>query len=309
MWTHVTEPLESDTSPSRASWALFLAHVILGLCVVLWTCWPSIERMQASWRHLPQYSHGYLIPVFAVIVLWFRRSELLSPSPNPWGVALIGAGVALKIAGTVFFYDYVDDFALVPLLWGVAVLAGGWPAWAWSWPAGLLLLFMLPLPFRLETILQQTLLQIATAVSTYLLQTMGYAAFAEGNIIHLPHTHLGVVEACSGMRMSIVCTALAALIAILSPAPVSLRIIVLLSGLPIALVVNLVRICVMGVAAEAYGSDFADEYVHDALGFLMMPLALALLGIEYLILYWVYDLSETEEDGRESMFFHQPASA
>jgi exosortase len=311
MWTHVTEPDETAASPSRAAWVLFAARFFAGLCLVFWVCWPSIERMQASWRQLPQYSHGYLIPAFAGIVLWFRRSELRAraPLPSAWGLVWIGLGLTLKIAGTALYYDYIDEVALIPLLWGVCLLAGGWPAWHWLWPAVLLLLFMIPLPFQLETGLQQTLLQIATTASTYLLQTMGYAAFAEGHVIHLPHTQLGVVEACSGMRMSIVCTALAALIAILSSAPVSLRIAVLLSGLPVALIVNLIRICVMGVVAETYGSEFADQRVHDALGYLMMPLALALLGIEYAVLYWVYDVSETEVGEREPMFFHRPATA
>jgi hypothetical protein len=41
----------------------------------------------------------------------------------------------------------------------------------------------------------------ATTVSTFVLQVLGRPAIAEGNVILLNDIELGIVEACSGLRM------------------------------------------------------------------------------------------------------------
>lgn len=306
MWSESTQSRETPRA-TRSSLAAFGVNLLLLCAATVWVQWPSFQRMRASWETLPQYSHGYLVPLFAAAILWARRSDLQDENPAPsWaGLLLIGIGLAMKWAGISYYYDYVDDASLIPLVLGAVALAGGRRALYWSWPAILFLLFMIPLPFRLETTVQQSLLRFATNASTYLLQTFGFAAFAEGNVIQLPNTRLGVAEACSGLRMSIVCTAMAALCAILSSAPWPHRAIVFLSGVPLAMTANIIRICVMGVAGEMLGMERARELFHDAMGYLMMPIALVLLGIEYLVLNWVYDF-EAEDHHRQPLFEAQP---
>jgi hypothetical protein len=60
---------------------------------------------------------------------------------------------------------------------------------------------MIPLPFRVEGPLAYPLQRVATLVSTYVLQTLGFVAFAEGNVIPLGAVQIGVVESCSGLSM------------------------------------------------------------------------------------------------------------
>jgi hypothetical protein len=50
---------------------------------------------------------------------------------------------------------------------------------------------MMPLPYSLATGMKQPLQRIATEGSTYVLQTLGCPAFAEGNIIVLKDKRLG----------------------------------------------------------------------------------------------------------------------
>lgn len=306
MWSESAHSRETPRA-SRSSLATFGVNFGLLCAAIVWAQWPSFHRMRASWETLPQYSHGYLVPLFAAVILWARRSDLQDESPVPsWlGLPLIGIGLALKWAGISYYYDYLDDVSLIPLLMGAVTLAGGWRALYWSWPAILFLLFMIPLPFRLETAIQQTLLQFATNASTYLLQTLGFAAFAEGNVIQLPTTRLGVAEACSGLRMSIVCTAMAALCAVLSSAPWPHRAIIFFSGVPLAMTANIIRICVMGIGGETLGTERARELFHDAMGYLMMPIALVLLGLEFLVLNWIYDF-EADDHHRRPLFETQP---
>ena len=54
--------------------------------------------------------------------------------------------------------------------------------------------------------------------------------------------------------------------------------------IPIALLVNVIRITVTGVLHQTVGHRVANVVFHDLAGWLMMPLALGLLGIESALL-------------------------
>src|SRR5262245_58789564 len=111
--------------------------------------------MSHKWLHDPQYSHGYLVPAFAAVLLWLRRSHLPAARPVPcwWGLALLAAGLLLRMAGVYAYLDWLDAASLLPSLAGLFVLFGGWPALRWASPSVAFLLFMIPLPYRVETAL------------------------------------------------------------------------------------------------------------------------------------------------------------
>ena len=44
--------------------------------VAIWAYWPTLIEMAWRWGHDPQYSHGYLVPAFALYLLWAQRVEV-----------------------------------------------------------------------------------------------------------------------------------------------------------------------------------------------------------------------------------------
>jgi exosortase len=242
--------------------------------------------MSHKWNHDPQYSHGYLVPGFAALLLWLRRSHLAPTGEAPgWlGVSLLLAGVLLRLAGTYLYIDWLDAVSLVPCLAGLIVLLGGRSALRWTWPALAFLLFMFPLPYRAETALAHPLQRLATRTSTYALQTLGLPALAEGNTILLTHGRIGVVEACNGLSMMLIFFALATAVALLGKRPVLDRVVIVLSAVPIAILSNVARITATGAAYELLSPAAARVIFHDWAGWLMMPFALALLGLELWVL-------------------------
>src|SRR5438874_1287783 len=86
--------------------------------------------------------------------------------------------------------------------------------WAY-WPTIAFLFFMLPLPFRVEVALSHPLQKLASQSSTYVLQTIGLPAFAEGNVISLGKAKINIVEACNGLSMLIIFFALSTGMALL----------------------------------------------------------------------------------------------
>jgi len=254
--------------------------------LLLWACWPTLVTMTAKWSHDPQDSHGYLVPAFAAVLLWLRRSQLAGVplQPNGWAVLFLLAGLLTRLAGTCFYLEWLDAVSLLVWLAGLVVLQGGWPALRRSWPAIAFLMFMIPLPYRIETALAYPLRSVATQLSTYLVQTLGLAALAEGNTILLNHGRIGVAEACSGLSMLLIFFALSTAVAVLSKRPWLDKVVIVGSAAPIAVVANVAGITVTALAQELISPEIAHAIFHDWAGWLMMPLALGLLGLELWLL-------------------------
>jgi exosortase len=254
--------------------------------LVLWGYWPTLAEMADKWANDAHYTHGFLVPVFAGILLWLRRERLPSPLPRPgWlGVALLAAAVGLRLAGTYFFYAWFDQVSLLLALAGVCALCGGRPALGWAWPAIAFLGFMLPLPYRLESALAPALQRLATQGSVYALQTLGLCAVADGNVIHMRETTIQVVQACSGLSMLLTLFTLATGLVLVTRPPLWDKVVILLSAPLLALLVNVLRITATGVCHVTLGAEVANAVFHDLAGWLMMPLALALLWLELKLL-------------------------
>jgi exosortase len=275
-------PTASVPSPRWLPWVVLALPVAL----IVWAYWTTLGNLAEAWATSAQYSHGYLVPAFALVLLWLRRDRLknFQARPSQWGAVLVSGGIIMRLFGTYAYYLWLDQISLIPCLAGLVLLAGGRAAWRWAGPAILFLAFMVPLPYTVAIALTDPLQRLATTCSTFALQTLGLPAIAEGNVILLNDVRLGVVEACSGLRMLVIFFALSTAVALVRRRPGGQRVAVVISAVPIALATNVLRITVTGVMHETVGAKVADAIYHDLAGWLMMPVALALLWVELQIL-------------------------
>ena len=264
--------------------------------------------MAERWRHEPQYSHGYLVPVFALFLLWHRRRHSIGEpvDGSSWalavGVALVLFGGGLQLCGTYFYFSWLEALSLLPCVFGIALLLGGWSGLRWSWPALAFLAFMLPLPYQAERALAHTLQGLATVAGTFCLETLGFRALAEGNIIWVnDEIRLGVAEACGGLSMLVTFFALAAAFALVIRRPLLDKVLLLASAVPIALLANLIRITVTGALQVLAGSNAARIFYHDAAGWFMMLLALGMMWLELWLLSHLLVEPETDRPMRVAL--------
>ena len=272
----------SFSAVSALPWRRLLVPAALGV-VLLWAFAPTLAELARDyWAAREEYSHGYLVPVFAVVLLWLRRERWTAVTPGSagWGLALLGLGVVLRLVGTYLYMVQLAAAALLPCVAGLTLLLGGKAAFRWAWPAIAFLGFMIPLPFRLETALTHPLQRMATVASTYALQTLGFPALAEGNLIFLNGKTVDVAPACSGLSMLVVFFALSTAVCFVVQRPLWQKLVLVASAVPIALLANFTRITVTGVMREAVSDKAADLVFHDLAGWLMMPYALVLLWLE-----------------------------
>lgn len=261
----------------------FRTILISGGLLVLaasWALWPILLGMADRWETDPRYSHGFLVPLFSLGLLWTRRSRLsgLALSPSNWGLVVLAIGAGVQLFGGYFMMEPIAALALIPYLAGTALLLGGFPLLKWSLIPIAFLAFMIPPPWRLESFMDSALQSLATQVSTFVLQCLGMMAAAQGNVIQLSETRLGVAEACSGLSMLITLIALATAVAIVIDRPLADRVVLVLSSIPVALIANVARIVLTAVLQETVGGEETVAFHHDLAGWVMIPFAL--------LLYW-----------------------
>ncbi|WP_146118537.1 exosortase/archaeosortase family protein [Blastopirellula marina] len=271
---------------NSAAWRMGAVWGAIGL-FILWSYWGSLSMLCHRWYNEADYSHGFFVPLFSVLLLWIRRGSFrleFGIGSTICGAVLILAAGAMRAVSAHYYFQLLDPISLLPLLAGLVLVLGGWPSLAWSWPAIFFLGFMVPLPGFISGSLSHELQRIGTIGSVYILQTVGMPAVAQGNVIWLTEGKIGVVEACSGLRMLNVFVAMCCGAAVLLDRPLWERCLIVISALPIGVAANVLRISVTGILFETVGAEWAERVFHDMAGLLMMPLAILLLGTELYIL-------------------------
>lgn len=247
-----------------------------------WAFWPTLEFLASKWSNDPQYSHGFLVPFFSAYLLW--RAVRLSPdsiisASRPFlALFLLTLAAGMRtFAGGLLFHQ-LDAAALLVSLGALALLVGGSRTFRMAAPAIGFLVFAIPLPYELERNVGGPLRIVATQSSTYLLQTLGEPAVAEGNTILIDDHTLEVADACSGLKMLVTFSAFAVGAVLTMQRTWFERGMILLGIVPIAVLTNVLRITATGLSYAHFGeSKQTMTFLHDLYGWFMMPAGLGLL--------------------------------
>ena len=231
-----------DDSSQQTIWIVIAA--LSG--IVLYAYWNTLSSIAGAWSSA-QYSHGWIIPLIAAGLLWLRREQFVKvPAWHQWvGAGIIIAATAVRLVGARYTTFSLENVSFIVCLMGVFILVGGLPTLRWAGPAIAFLVFMLPLPDKVQDSLTNPLQRVATYASTYSLVTMGVDARQEGNKILLGFNEspMNVADQCSGLRMLTIFSGLAVAMALISrDRPWWERLAVIVSAVPIAILVNVVRI-------------------------------------------------------------------
>lgn len=249
--------------------------------VLIWTYLPTWRELTTTWSREADYSHGYFVMPLAAYFLWHRRQSFPGAVGKPsWlGFVVVLASASLCVLGGYLFLEAVQSWSLLLWLAGVTWFLGGRRMLLWAMPSIVFLVFMIPLPFRIEQLLTLPLQSMATRISCWLLQCLGQPAIAEGNVIVLGDVRLAVAEACSGLRIFVSVVALAFVAALLTSKPWWTKASLFVLVLPITLVSNALRIAATGLLHVYVSEDVARHFGHDVAGWLMIVLAASLMAV------------------------------
>src|SRR6056297_1011440 len=227
-----------------------------------------IERLDAlleAWK-LPEYSHGPLIPVLSAL-LFLRQLKEVPVDPGPkrdrWvGVTVILGAIAFGTLGKLANISDIVAYATILWIGGILLVSFGWQTGRQFWPPVLHLVYMLPLPAVFYHKLSNWLQMVSSELGVWFLTLMSVPVFLEGNIIDLGVIKLHVADACSGLRYLFPILSFSYIFAVLYRGPMWHKAVLLISAVPIAVIMNSVRIAVAGYIVNTYGADWVEGFTH-----------------------------------------------
>jgi exosortase len=101
----------------------------------------------------------------------------------------------------------------------------------------------------------------------------------EGNVLVLPNATLQVAEACSGIRSMTALLTLALVVARFGSTRWAARALIIAAAIPIAVVVNGLRVAAAAVGARWFGAAAVEGAVHEALGWVMFLVAFGMMAL------------------------------
>ena len=114
--------------------------------------WSSIQHLYHAWATQEDYGHGFVVPIFAVVLLWLRRDMIVGRacSGSWWGLPILVLWAVIRWASVYFNFGSLPEYSMLAFFAGIAIFVGGWRALNWSWPSIVFLVFMIPLPGAMQ---------------------------------------------------------------------------------------------------------------------------------------------------------------
>jgi exosortase len=285
----------------------------------------EIGSLVHLWMTDPDWSHGFLIPLFSLYFIHQKKREILSleyvrdplpellrgrrpPAllPGQTRASYLGLFFLLSILAFYVFnvvspagYAYLRPISVIAAVGAVVLFLGGWRLVRYTWLPIAFFLFAIPLPRRYYVGLTLPMRHLSAVVATMFLNMIpGLDATTSGAVIDIVYKGqrlepaLNVAEACSGMRLLMAFLALGVAMAYLHDRPRWQRAVLLLSTAPIAILCNIVRVTATGFLYVLVDPKYTQGLYHDMLGLAMLPLAFGLYGL----LAWFMASLFVEED-------------
>ncbi len=246
----------------------------------------SLKYLVTQWMEDDNFSHGFFVPIITAALIWWRRERIVAAGivSSWWGLVPAALGLAFYVVGDLSTVYFLQHLSLWLVIVGLALAFTGPQATRqMAFPLGYLLT-MIPLPQMLQSSLSSSLQLMSSSLGVGCLQLIGVTAFREGNVIDLGPIQLQVVEACSGLRYLIPLIALTLLSAYLFQNRMWKRVVLVASAIPLAVLLNGLRIGLIGLLVDRFGQGAAEGFMHAFEGWLLFVLSLAILGAEMWLL-------------------------
>jgi len=236
-------------------------------------------KLVSDWYNFADYSHGFLVPLFSVFLLWDRRQQIAETPvrPNWAGLPVVILGLITLIFGVYGVDLFTSRISFVILLTGLVWTFLGNAMLRQLRFAILILLLAIPFPAIIFNQITFPLQLLASHLASMTLPLLGVPVLQEGNVIQLPIMKLEVAEACSGIRSLMSLFTLAVFYGYFLERTTTRRIILALASIPIAVAANAIRIVGTGLCVQYWDPVKALGFFHEFSGWVMFVISLSCL--------------------------------
>lgn len=245
---------------------------------------PVLLKLIHLWSGDADYSHGFFVIPISLYMVWQKRERLLSIEIKPtWaGFILLGLGLVCYYVALVASFNTLQNISMLAVFIGLLLFFCGIKFTRELLCPIFFLFFMFPIPSAYYIMITNPLKLMITMISAAIIGFMGIPVFRDGNLLFFANTQLEVAEACSGVRSLYSYLMLGFLFALLS-IRLRTKILLILSTIPLAILVNIVRVTITGVLSNFYGPKIAQGFFHEFTGFVLFIIGFIILVIEYYI--------------------------
>jgi exosortase len=262
----------------RSTWQQWLPAILL-TALLLGIYAGIAKKLVYDWYTQPDFSHGFLVPLFSAYLVWTKRETLRNtPVRQSWGgVPLVVAGILTLFLGVYGAELFLARISVLMLLGGLIwTLSGRQMLRELRFPL-LVLLLGIPWPKVIYNQITFPLQILASRLASAALPLFGVPVMRDGNIIKLPSIELEVAEACSGIRSLMSLFAAAVFYGYFLESSTKRRVILALAAIPIAVLANGARIVGTGLAVQYWDPEKALGFFHEFSGWLIFVVSLILL--------------------------------
>jgi exosortase len=241
-------------------------------------------KLVSDWYTLPDFSHGFLVPLFAALLLWEKRAAICAlPSKPTWsGTPLLVLGLLALLVGNYGAELFLSRISFVMILAAIVLTLFGRAMLREIGLTLFVLLLAIPIPAIIFNQITVPLQFFASEVASSILPVFGVPILREGNVIQLPAMQLEVAEACSGIRSLMSLFTLAVVYGHFIERTHTRRFLLALASIPIAVVANAIRIVGTGLCVQWWNPDKALGFFHQFSGWVMFLVSLACLYLVHL---------------------------
>lgn len=274
----VAPTLEEAPARWRAvEWPRDLPFFAAGLAFVVLFAEPFANLVREWWTD-PDAGHGLLLFPVACWLAWRAGRDPHARSARRDGMILLGVAVLIRLTGSIAAELFTQRFSIWLAAIALTVYWIGWRQIRRWWLPFALLVLTIPLPAILTNELSNPLQFRASMLATAMIKWRHIPVVTTGNVINLPGQRLFVAEACSGLRSLTALLSLGVLIGGLYLRTVPFRLVLLALAIPVAVLVNAIRIFFTAYLAYFIDPSWAQGTIHQREGWAMFVVALAILA-------------------------------
>jgi exosortase len=262
-----------------------IAKILLlsGLVAVLFA--RPLGDLLTIWRIDADYSHGFFVIPLSFYMVWQKRNTWgkIDNRPSWTGFVIFLFTLVIYLGALRTRFHTLIYVTMIVLTLSLCVTFFGWRKSRYFLGPILFLIFMCPIPSSLYIMMTNPLKLLITGISATIIRLFDIPVLQQGNLLYFSNTRLEVAEACSGIR-SIYSYLMLGIVFSLFCGKMLSKVLLVISAIPLAIMVNIIRVSMTGILAHYFGEKAAQGFFHEFAGMVLFAAGLVLMyGTYYLV--------------------------
>lgn len=245
-------------------WPMWVAAALF---VAMQWVFPFVDWWRAWDKPHSYYSHGPLVPLISLFMVWANRKRIAAEKIQPswWGLLLVIPAIPIFVFARWTGSGVVCAMTFFAFLIGGLLLTTGWRMTRLLLFPILYLAFMIPAPATLLDHATFKIQMMSTTLAAKILNVSGYPVTQVGSVISGPDLpdKLQVGVACSGFKMLISLLTFTAFFVYMLRTPLWKKAVLVAFAFPLSTFVNGVRIASIGYIGIWTNSSKTMFKFHD----------------------------------------------